>query len=181
MYKSFAVKESSLPPEPWRTFSRTAACRLVWLKFAVAARCTVLLPGGKRCIKPQLEWFPLTSEQFSIPPPCYVRRWFSTDRALDVNIRPDHGQLALRRLCQPLWLLWEMLRRPVLVWVKQKLPFLCQQLSNTPTNTCIISSYLPRLHQSSGQPLRQSFGLYTCTSHHPSHLQLVWSTPFQSR
>lgn len=96
-------------------------------------------------IKPQLKLFPLTSEQFSIPPPCYVWRWFSTDRALDMDIRPNHSQLARRRLCQPLWRLWETLRRAMLVWVKTTA--MCQQLSLWNKNPCIISSWCwPTFH-----------------------------------
>lgn len=84
--------------------------------------------------KLQLESLPLTSEQFSISPPCDVWQWFSTDRALDVNIRPNHSQLALRRLCQPLWWLW----RGGTLWraeSKKKQPILpqCQMLGNKKT------------------------------------------------
>lgn len=72
----------------------------------VCSGSSPLWPFSRWQEKPQLESLPLTSEQFSISPPCDVWQWFSTDRALDVNIRPNHSQLALRRLCQPLWWLW---------------------------------------------------------------------------
>lgn len=125
--------------------------RVVWMKFGVAADCTVLLPIGKDAEKPQLKSFPLTSEQFSVPPPRYVWWWFSSDWALDVNIRSNHSQLALRRLCKPLWLLWEMLSRAVLVWVKTlRIPVsiaLFEPKTNAPTNTCAIGAWCwPTFH-----------------------------------
>lgn len=160
--------------------------RVVWMKFVIAADCTFLLPSGKDAEKPQLKSFPLTSEHFSVPPPRYVWWWFSSDWALDVNIRSNHSQLALRRLCQPLWLLWEMLSRAVLVWVKTTSdPCVNSPLwaKNNHTNKymrnwCLVLTYLPLLHQSSALPLQQSSRLCTCISHRPSLPQQIWSAAF---
>lgn len=132
----------------------------LWLKAGIASQCVVLLHGGKTCVKPALELLSLTFENFSIPPPCNVWEWFSTDRALDVNIRPNRTQLALRRPCQPLWLLWEMIRRGVLVWVKTTAII----LSLKKTNAHIISSWCrPTFHYYIKVVDNHSSWVFSCT------------------
>lgn len=56
-----------------------------------------------------------TSEYFTIPPPRYVWWRFSSDQALDVNVRADDSQLALRRLWLPRRRFWKMWRTGMLV------------------------------------------------------------------